>query len=126
MTRTEFERLKVGDHVLVRCRVIAPLLANLFHPDEPQHLEGWQVQPDHGSEAFVVIPEEVAGYALCPHPLHGYEDDFIVGDRVKWCSHDGWFIVHLIPETAEAVILHDDAGRGCRRTALSRLERIAS
>jgi hypothetical protein len=124
MNSHDFERLKVGDHILVRCVITRALLANEFDRDETQHLEGWEVQSDHGGPRFAVIPDEVAAVARCPHPLHDGEEDFLVGDHVRWCGQDGWRIVHMIAETCDAVILHDDAGRGCRRTALSRLERL--
>lgn len=108
MTPDQFAYLKVGDEILVRCVVTAVGLATGFA--RPAY-------SPQGEDEFGMCMEEAVGYAS----VAGYE--FIVGDRVRWDGRDGWFIVHLIPDTGEAIILNDAASIGPRRTALSRLNR---
>jgi hypothetical protein len=113
MTPEQFSRLKKGDRVLVVAEIGEPLWSNEFEPSEPRELEAW-----HVSTPGLVVPDEIMGYAT------DLEGGFIVGDRVRWCDQDGYFIIHIIPSTREAIILHDMAAVGPRRTALSRLERV--
>ena len=106
MTPKEFNKVRIGDELMIHCVVRRHLTS------EDGRLEALEVTADHGSLPIIVLPDEVVGYA-------SFDNDWIVGDRVLWCDNDGWFIVHLAVKTSEAVILHDKPGFGAKRVSFA-------